>query len=813
MKYDECGNVRETKDGRLNTTAAQYYLSAADNAYAFLLRVTNPLGHQVNATYSYKSGVPLTRTDANGKVTTMLYDTRDRVVQVQKPSGGKKFIVYSDRAFCQYMCGPSDIPYATITEEITSTTSRDYRVQVDVMGRVDETTIFDSGGNIKTNTEYDAFQQPYQVDQYRDGQSHAYRYYSYGAPGYLGSVTAPDQSWISYGYDRNYVSATADNGFRRRYTYQEDGKVSQVREEDGNNQLTLNTNYAYDALGRLLTITQGVQTRSFTYDALGRLKSETHPESGTTTYTYDANSNLLTRTDARGVTTSNTYDALNRVTLRSYSDGTPSVSYFYDSQPTGSPITIQNPVGRLTRVTTTTSGVAVTNYHSYCNCSSVEREATVIIDGTTKTYTTSYAYDYLGQLTSITYPNGKIVTTTRDSKGREIKVSSTVLGQPADYVKSAAYLGPRGELTQVDHTIWQSTYTYSPYTLRLTDLYTLGVSLSFEYVNHPNPYTYEYGSRIYDILDNYDHSRDQHFEYDELRRLTSYWQANGRFTEPPGKKINWTYDRYGNMLTKTSYGQGYPPEGGMETFTVDAATNRVTAWSSVTYSYDAAGNRTGGGRSYDAENRLLGYSPGYPNPSVAFLYDGNSHRFRKTSGSTKIFYVYSVMGFMLVEDDWTAGTTQNQIYFNGQLIATHDQDEYVRLLFKDHLGSTRSIATVMPLPGYPWGFDWETTAVFSYNPYGDYASSWTYWDTQLPKVRFTGKEREGNGLDYFGARYYDSSPTHRWISADRLTARIYDPLSLNKYSYVRNDPVNLIGCGSFGTGDLSHYYERGLRSR
>jgi len=32
----------------------------------------------------------------------------------------------------------------------------------------------------------------------------------------------------------------------------------------------------------------------------------------------------------------------------------------------------------------------------------------------------------------------------------------------------------------------------------------------------------------------------------------------------------------------------------------------------------------------------------------------------------------------------------------------------------------------------------------------------------------------------------------RWISTDPVTARIYDPPSLNKYTYVRNDPINKI---------------------
>jgi RHS repeat-associated protein len=61
--------------------------------------------------------------------------------------------------------------------------------------------------------------------------------------------------------------------------------------------------------------------------------------------------------------------------------------------------------------------------------------------------------------------------------------------------------------------------------------------------------------------------------------------------------------------------------------------------------------------------------------------------------------------------------------------------------------------------------------------------------------RCTGKERDGNGLDYFGARYYDgsgSNATFRWISADSLTSHIYDPPSLNKYAYCRGNPVTLV---------------------
>jgi hypothetical protein len=37
-----------------------------------------------------------------------------------------------------------------------------------------------------------------------------------------------------------------------------------------------------------------------------------------------------------------------------------------------------------------------------------------------------------------------------------------------------------------------------------------------------------------------------------------------------------------------------------------------------------------------------------------------------------------------------------------------------------------------------------------------------------------------------------SDEVQRWISPDPVTDHVYDPESLNKYSYVRNDPVNLV---------------------
>jgi len=58
--------------------------------------------------------------------------------------------------------------------------------------------------------------------------------------------------------------------------------------------------------------------------------------------------------------------------------------------------------------------------------------------------------------------------------------------------------------------------------------------------------------------------------------------------------------------------------------------------------------------------------------------------------------------------------------------------------------------------------------------------------------RFTGKERDSeSGLDYFGARYYGSA-LGRFSSPDPIGGHYTDPQTLNKYAYVRNNPLRYV---------------------
>jgi RHS repeat-associated protein len=69
---------------------------------------------------------------------------------------------------------------------------------------------------------------------------------------------------------------------------------------------------------------------------------------------------------------------------------------------------------------------------------------------------------------------------------------------------------------------------------------------------------------------------------------------------------------------------------------------------------------------------------------------------------------------------------------------------------------------------------WGSTA----NPYR-FAGAWGYRD-------------DGDaGLLYVGARYYEPA-VGRWTSADKWLGDIYRPLSLNRYLYCEDEPVNYV---------------------
>jgi RHS repeat-associated protein len=77
-------------------------------------------------------------------------------------------------------------------------------------------------------------------------------------------------------------------------------------------------------------------------------------------------------------------------------------------------------------------------------------------------------------------------------------------------------------------------------------------------------------------------------------------------------------------------------------------------------------------------------------------------------------------------------------------------------------------------------------------PYGAENTPAGFANTCSTNYKFTGYERDAETAnDYAFARYY-SSRLGRFLSPDPMGGDITDPQTVNKYTYARNNPVNLV---------------------
>jgi RHS repeat-associated protein len=94
------------------------------------------------------------------------------------------------------------------------------------------------------------------------------------------------------------------------------------------------------------------------------------------------------------------------------------------------------------------------------------------------------------------------------------------------------------------------------------------------------------------------------------------------------------------------------------------------------------------------------------------------------------------------------------------------------------------------------------SAELRYKAWGE--TRYTYGTTPTT-YRFTGQREDATiALYFYNARYYDPA-LGRFIQADTLVPDPADPQSLNRFAYVRNNPLNRIdpgGQADVGAGDV-----------
>ena len=811
LNYDTTGQVVSVQDPNGNITNLSY----ADNYFndsgqppsaytppaptnAYLTKMTLPITGSLQFGYYYGTGKRAFATDQNSASTyTHFLDSLDRLTNIYLPAGGWTLTTYASETQADTYTG-----IGTTSASTSCSSCRHDEVLLDSWGRPqDSILVSDPQGTTTVATSYDPAGRVASVTNPYRGTSDS----TYGADSYaydrldeVTSVTHADntkastyygaqvtnaggigtQSCPSSTYGLGYPILSVDEaGLRREVWTNGFGRTIEMDEPNSSGNLNVATCYVYDALGNLTQVVQDYgqtvsQTRSYAYDGLSRVTSVTTPEGGVLSYSYDGDGNVMSQvapkpnqtSSSTTVTTSYTYDALNRVKSKSYSDGTPTVNYYYD-QSSYNGLTIRNGLGRLTGMSDS-SGQTAWSYDAAGRIVTEQRT----IAGVTKII--SYSYNLDGSLASVTYPSGRTVSYTISNAARAI--SAVDSANAINYVTSGTY-APQGAMASIMHGQTSGgfagiteSYTYNN---RLEWSTAQASSSNGTVINWAYSFAQSTGNNgsVASITNNLDTGRTESFSYDPLNRiLTAQAQATsgqdcwGQAFGSGGLAD----DPLGNLLSISVTKCSAP--------SLSVSVNGNSQISNAGFSYDAAGDMTADGQftyTYDAENRITSSSAG-----VSYTYDGNSLRVKKSSGT---LYWRAFTGNVLTETDASGNTTKEYIYFAGRQIAWRNSAGNVYYEFADHLGSTRVVTdstghTCFDTDYYPYGQENDHTA------------------SCPPTNRFTGYEFDSETGNYYAFFRYYSPRLGRFMTTDPLGAGTGNPQSLNRYSYVMNNPGKFI---------------------
>jgi RHS repeat-associated protein len=135
-------------------------------------------------------------------------------------------------------------------------------------------------------------------------------------------------------------------------------------------------------------------------------------------------------------------------------------------------------------------------------------------------------------------------------------------------------------------------------------------------------------------------------------------------------------------------------------------------------------------------------------------------------------------------------TVKKYYYAGGQRVAVRTQPdglpETLHYFHADHLGSTSALSNESG--GLLAG------SLVRYHPFGSIREGTlaTIPSAAPTDYGFTGQRFHGTmGLYHIGARFYDPA-LGRWLSADTIVPEPGEPQDFNRYSYVRNSPLNYV---------------------
>lgn len=792
------------------------------------------------AEYDPVLGVLTKITDPNGAITTATYDGLGRITATVAPGGSAA----NPTVRYLYRFGTATAPGRVATVSSVGTYALRFldgrgraiqaKTLVDTSGTTLRSTVADTG--------YDAMGAIERSSQPRYASEGEAAFWEYtpqadaaamrwtvaqrDVRGRVTRSTAPDGSYgtASYAVGSLGFAAIVTDANRHQTRREEDvwGRLRLVVEYLGDGAgaayaAYATTQYGYDVADRLVREEDDRHNvATHTYDGRSHLLSTVDADRGTTVATYDPNGNVQSTVDADMHTIGYGYDALNRLVSES---GGVTATYLWDRDPA-----YPNEANALGRLVTTVSGPTgnpTARTHTTYDARGRKVTAGATIRGVDAGF--DYAYDDGNRVITLTYPQAagatgrEAVTYTYDLASRPLSLCA---GSTC-YAGNAGYTALSQPTARTAGNGVTEQWTYDGPLARLAR-HQIGTSPQSPSALDDRGYEYDAGGNVTKIVDNLAVATPgqprpgQQFAYDAQDRLVHAGTV-GASSAPYDE--TYSYDTVGDLTAKAGVAYDY------------AGSGHAHAPKSVdgdAYTYDAAGNTlTGGGRTYEWNAQGLptkvtvggGTSAATPTPGAvpnlvanrggATVAGGpNLTANRAGTGGTTTpapnltapgragtgvleEYGYDAGGarvwrahegivtlyFGLVEVDVTPNTTvavaTRAFYRFGGVVAQRERKgstDTVAYLHGDHLGSV----------GVVTGAGGSLVSRTEYGPWGQVRANST--GTKPTTIDYTGQLRDGTGLLYYGARYYDPV-LGRFLSADTVRD------GMNPYAYVHNNPL------------------------
>jgi len=355
-------------------------------------------------------------------------------------------------------------------------------------------------------------------------------------------------------------------------------------------------------------------------------------------------------------------------------------------------------------------------------------------------------------------PKGNVTIKEYDKAGRLAKVSANSKDTTYEYYDN----GAAKSITRSSGVKTSFTYTKTDRleTLKTTKNDALVEEFSYKYDFNGN------------MTEKIDRKGTTSYNYDALNRLE-------KVTETGNKITSYTYDKAGNRLTQTANGK-------TTTYTYDNR-NRLTATTDGTdtykFEYDNNGNQL-------KQKKVAG-----SNETVLLenIYDEFNQAIETRADGKVIKNTYNGDGLRVVKD--VNGTKTNYLYEGMQVVLETDSsnNETARNVHGNQLISRTAAGKTYD---YAYNGMAEITGLIDEN--GNFANRY-YYDAFGNQTERTGsvvnpysyksyQYDDETELYYLNSRYYDPE-TARFLTEDTVRGDVKDPLSLNLYTYCKNEPL------------------------